>query len=88
MHNWQLQEAKNKLSQVIAEAAAVGPQVITRHGREVAIVLSMSEYHRLTARQESLVDFFRNSPLVGVALDLTRDNSPIRDAFTIEPDAL
>jgi hypothetical protein len=48
----------------------------------------MSEYHRLTARQESLVDFFRNSPLVGVALDLTRDNSPIRDAFTIEPDAL
>ena len=87
MHNWQLQEAKNKLSQVIDEAATAGPQVITRHGREVAIVLSMAEYHRLTTRPESLVDFFRNSPLVGVALDLTRDKSPIRDVFAIEPDA-
>lgn len=87
MHNWQLQEAKNKLSQVIDEAVAAGPQVITRHGREVAIVLSMTEYHRLTARQESLVDFFRNSPLVGVALDVTRDKSPIRDVFTFELDA-
>ncbi len=84
MHNWQLQEAKNRLSQVIDEAITAGPQVITRHGREVAIVLSMDEYRFLAARQESLVDFFRHSPFVGVELDLTRDKTPIREAFTLE----
>jgi prevent-host-death family protein len=34
---WQLQEAKNKLSQVIEEAVINGPQVITKRGLETAI---------------------------------------------------
>lgn len=86
MVNWQLQEAKNKLSQVIDDAIAAGPQVITRHGREVAIVLSMDEYRHLAARREPIVAFFRHSPFVGVELDLTRDKTPIREAFTLEFD--
>ena len=83
---WQLQEAKNKLSQVLDEALTKGPQVITRHGREVAVVLSVDEFRRLSAQRQSLVDFFRNSPLVAVELDLARDKTPIRDAPLIEPE--
>lgn len=47
--SWQLQEAKNKFSQVVDEAQSKGPQTITRHGKEVAVVLSASEYYKLTA---------------------------------------
>lgn len=84
---WQLQEAKNKLSRVVDAAEAGTPQIITRHGQEVAIILSIAEYRRLTLPRVPLVDFFRNSPLVGVELDLSRDTSPIRDEFWGDPDA-
>lgn len=80
--SWQLQEAKNKLSQLVDEAMKTGPQIITRRGVEVAIVLSVEEYRHLTASKEKLSDFFRQSPLVDVELDLERDSSPVRDGFT------
>ncbi len=32
--NWQLQEAKNKFSQVVDCACNEGPQIVTRHGKE------------------------------------------------------
>jgi len=86
MSTWQLQEAKNRLSHVVDEAVAGTPQIITRHGEEVAIVLSVAEYRRLTISREPLLDFFRNSPLVGLELDLRRDPSSIRDEFRIEPE--
>ena len=79
---WQLQEAKNKLSQVIDEAITRGPQIITRRGVETAIVLSYAEYRRVLARHEKLADFFRESPLVGIDLDLTRDASAARQVIT------
>lgn len=75
---WQLQEAKNKLSKVVDEAIRQGPQIITRHGVEVAIVLFYDEYRRIMASQEKLSDFFQNSPLAGTELELTRDRSPGR----------
>lgn len=75
---WQLQEAKNKFSRVVKDAIQEGPQVITRHGVEVAIVLSMSEYRRLIAVRPKLSQFFRESPLHGVELELDRDASPQR----------
>jgi antitoxin Phd len=45
---------------------------------ETAVVLSYADYQQLAARQQKLSEFFRNSPLVGVDLDLTRDTSPSR----------
>lgn len=78
IQTWQLQEAKNKLSRVIDDAIHSGPQIITRRGVEVAIVLSYEEYKRMTATEQSLSDFFRNSPLTSIDLDLTRDKSEAR----------
>lgn len=75
---WQLQDAKNKFSQVVNEAMAHGPQVITRRGQEVAIVISYDEYRQLVTSQPKLSDFFRASPLSAVELDLSRDTSDIR----------
>jgi len=70
---WQLQEAKNKLSQVVEQAMQEGPQEITRHGKKAAVVLSVKDYRRLKARKGTLVDFFRRSPLRGIALERAKD---------------
>jgi antitoxin Phd len=80
---WQLQEAKNKLSEVIEEALTHGPQVITKRGVEAVIVLSFAEYRTMLARQKKLSAFFRESPLGGVDLDLTRDRSGLRDEIDV-----
>ena len=77
-HTWQLQEAKNRFSEVVDEAIENGPQVITRRGVETAILLSIEDYRKMAMDATSITEFFRNSPLVGEDLDLSRDQSPIR----------
>ena len=73
MTRWQLQEAKNRLSEVVRKAAAEGPQVITLRGDDAVVVVAAAEYARLTRKpRENLVEFFRGSPLAGVKLDLAR----------------
>ncbi len=69
---WQLQEAKNRLSELVRKAREEGPQIITVHGEDAAVVVSARQYRKLQRRRGSLVEFFRKSPLVGVELDLTR----------------
>ncbi len=68
-------EGKNKFSELVANAAMGEPQVITKNGTPTAVVVSFSEYKRLTAKKESLSEFLLNSPICGVGdeLDLTRD---------------
>ncbi len=83
MQTWQLQEAKNKFSQVVNEAIEHGPQIITRRNEEVAVVLSSAEYRQMMASQKKLSEFFRESPLAGANLDLSRDKSLVRDAFEL-----
>jgi antitoxin Phd len=56
---WQLQEAKNKLSEVLDEAIRHGPQIITKRGVELAILLSCSEYRKMTASRKGVSAFFR-----------------------------
>jgi prevent-host-death family protein len=78
MYTWQLQEAKNRFSEVVSKAIKSGPQLITRRGAEVAIVLSYAEYRRLVSSQRKLSTFLRESPLTQVSLDLRRDPSDAR----------
>jgi len=82
-HLWQLQEAKNKLSELLNEAQNEGPQIITRHGEQVAVVLSIDEYSRLIKPKTDLVEFFQSSPLARVELDLERDRSLDRDGLAL-----
>jgi antitoxin Phd len=78
IQTWQLQEAKNKFSRVIENAVNSGPQIITKRGVEVAIVISYAQYQKMIASRESLSAFFRNSPLTGTDLELARDKSNAR----------
>lgn len=75
---WQLQEAKNKFSQIVEEAVKYGPQVIVKDGAEIIVVLSYAQYRKLVLSQKKLSEFFRDSPLVEADLDLSRDKSEIR----------
>lgn len=80
---WQVQEAKNRFSQMLDDALAEGPQVITRRGVEVAIVLSYTDFKRMVGPTQKLSTFFAESPLAQVELDLSRDTSPIRDGLAL-----
>lgn len=72
---WQVQEAKNKFSEMLDAALEQGPQIITRHGEKTAIVLSYAQYRKMKLGQMRLSEFFRKSPLVAAELDLKRDKS-------------
>jgi prevent-host-death family protein len=61
---WQVQEAKTRLSEVIEEANTSGPQIITRHGAERAVVLSIAEYRALTAHRPDLRAYLLGGPKV------------------------
>jgi antitoxin Phd len=76
---WQLQEAKNRFSEVVNKALTEGPQTVTRHGEEIVVILSKAEFNQLKKSQLSLVEFFRQSPLVGMDLDLEREPSLPRE---------
>jgi prevent-host-death family protein len=70
---WQLQTAKNKFSELVDKAIKIGPQEVTRHGHKAVVVLSTDAYRRLRGRRKgNLADFFRDSPLRGLELDLER----------------
>ena len=78
---WQLQEAENRLSEVVREAQETGPQVITVRGGQAAVVLSSEDYRKLTEKQGSLVSFLRASPCAGVELDTTRSQDLGRETL-------
>lgn len=54
---WQIQEAKQKFSEVVDRAIDEGPQTITRRGKEIAVIISIDEYRRLTGCKPSLAEF-------------------------------
>ncbi|GAB4568875.1 MAG: hypothetical protein Fur0017_12820 [Anaerolineales bacterium] len=72
---WQIQDAKNKLSEVITCALQQGPQLITKYGEKAVVVIAYSEYEKLRKTQGKLSDFFSASPLAGINIDLSRDKS-------------
>ncbi|MDY6832227.1 MAG: type II toxin-antitoxin system Phd/YefM family antitoxin [Thermodesulfobacteriota bacterium] len=76
---WQLQEAKNKFSNLVDRARHVGPQVVTKHGRESVVIISIEDYQKLNRPASDLISFFKQSPLSGINLDLKRNKSASRD---------
>lgn len=69
---WTVAKAKAQFSEVIDRAATEGPQTVTRNGRKAAIIVTAEEWERRTKRKGSIVEFFRNSPLRGSGLKVTR----------------
>ncbi|HEY1810084.1 MAG TPA: type II toxin-antitoxin system prevent-host-death family antitoxin [Acidobacteriaceae bacterium] len=80
--SWQVQTAKARFSEVFRLARTKGPQRITRQGREGVVMISEEAYEELAVKSRqprSLVQFFRESPLMGVDLDLERSRDTGRD---------
>lgn len=75
---WQVQEAKTRLSEVIEDANRKGPQIITRHGAERAVVLSIAEYRALTAHKPDLKAYLLGGPKVD-NFDVERDHDMGRE---------
>lgn len=81
--SWSLAKAKDNLSEVIRRSRTEGPQEISIHGQDAAVVLSAEDFRRLKDPRASrdFKDWLLNGPsLEGV--DLERDRRPTRE---IEP---
>jgi len=78
-NSWQLQEAKSKFSQLVEKAMKHQPQIVTKHGDEAVVILSVEDYKKMIAPESSLLDFFDNSPLKGMELDCQRAKDLPRD---------
>ena len=71
-HN--VKEAKNNLSNLIRLAEKGQPQVIRRHEKDVAVVVSIEDWKKAGGKQESLLELFQRSGLESILDDL--DNRP------------
>jgi len=60
--HWQIQEAKQRFSEMIRAVTTEGPQVITRHGKDVAVVVDIGEYRRLTRPTVDLASILLGGP--------------------------
>ena len=60
--NWQVQQAKQQFSELIRRTLDEGPQVVTRHGEEVVVVVSVDEFRRSRMQQADLGDFLLSGP--------------------------
>lgn len=78
---WQLQEAKNRLSEVVDLALEEGPQTVTRHGKEVAVIVSKDDFdrRRRAGTRGTIVSFLRGLAFRTAHLDLERSRDRARD---------
>ncbi len=60
--HWQIQEAKQRFSEVIRAVGQDGPQIITRHGQDVAVIVDIAEYRRLTSPAADLTQILLGPP--------------------------
>ena len=57
MQDWQLQDAKNRFSEVVKRARDEGPQTVTVHGQRAVVIVSAQAFDDLVKPQVSFVDF-------------------------------
>ena len=62
MAEWQVQEAKQRFSELIRTAQIDGPQIVTRHGEQIAVVIEISEYRHLQGQSTEFKDYLRGGP--------------------------
>jgi prevent-host-death family protein len=76
--HWQVQEVKQRLSEVLRAAESDGVQYVTRHGKDVAVVMGIDEYHRLSGhRYKDFNEALLSIPKVDV--EFPRDRAGMRE---------
>ena len=62
---WQVQEAKNRFSEVIERALREGPQVVTRHGKPVVQVVAVADASgKAVVASEAFARYLLDAPKV------------------------
>ena len=79
MRWWQVQEAKQRFSEVLRAAESGDPQVVTRHGRDVAVLIDIAEYRKFYDKPPALMEYLRAGPLVDGDIAIERDDNLPRD---------
>jgi prevent-host-death family protein len=74
---WQLQDAKQQFSLLVDLARSEGPQVVTRHGKEVAVVVGIDDFRRMRSDGGAFKRFLAGAPDFG-ALDIDRATDRVR----------
>jgi prevent-host-death family protein len=75
---WQVQEAKQRFSEVL-RAAESEPQIVTKHGEEIAVVLDIAEYRRLRGERIGFMEFLRAEPFIDGDLPIERSGEMPRE---------
>jgi len=75
--HWQLQDAKQRFSELIRSVEVDGPQFVTRHGEEVAVVIDIAEYRRLRGDVRDFKAFLEAGPDFDV-LEIDRSTKAAR----------
>jgi prevent-host-death family protein len=75
--SWQLQDAKNRFSEVVEKALTEGPQRVTRRGKPAVVVIAEDEYEKLRKPSRSFVEHLLSAPKVDIEFE--RMNFKLRD---------
>lgn len=59
---WQVQEAKQRFSELLRVAHVDGPQIVTRHGREIAVVIDIDDYRHIKGEVADFKDYLQSGP--------------------------
>jgi prevent-host-death family protein len=77
---WQLQEAKAKFSQVVDEMLDYGPQIITRHGKDVAALIPIADLPKVMVsgpgdsnRKGAILEMLLRAPKVPLDIRRAKD---------------
>jgi prevent-host-death family protein len=76
---WRLADAKNRFSELVTRALAEGPQRVRRHD-DAVVVVAERDYEKLTGKRADFKEFLMAEGPSFEGLNLTRDDSPMRDA--------
>jgi prevent-host-death family protein len=84
MDEWQLQDAMNRMAELVRLASDEGPQTVTVDGKRAAVLLSAAGYDKLTRPTASFTDFLLSAPdwpddLVDTINDRSRDKGWAED---------
>lgn len=85
MASWQVNQARTHFSEVLDQAEGEGPQIITHHGKERAVVLSIDAYRSLKPEPEAepkldFISFLMSIPKVEPdGLQIERDQDTGRE---------
>lgn len=76
--NWNLSDAKNRLSELLDRARREGPQIIRRRS-DTFVLLPADKYEQLAGKAPNFTDWLLNGPRIDDLSTPPRGNSPMRD---------